>query len=155
MTATLSVLFIATRSIMPQAAPSGSANTACSSTTLSGTSSRFVKGSRNNSACEPSLPRIPSTVLPGQCRESPPLHRSQAPQPALISPTTRRPTSDLSGASSTRPTNSWPIVPLKPAYPRAISRSVLHMPESSTRTSASPPGSGWATSRTSIFFLST
>ena len=52
---------------------------------------------------------MPSTVRRSQCVRRPAWHCAHAPQAALISPTTRRPThSGAPGAASTSPTNSWP-----------------------------------------------
>src|SRR4051812_1610114 len=149
MTATFSSGPNATCSLIPYAAANGSTKTASTSDTFSGTSNRFWDGSVKYSACAPSRPLMPRTVLFGQCLESPDKHNEQAPQPAFISPTTRFPTRLGSSARSTIPTNSWPIIPSKPAYPRAISRSVLQIPDGTTRTSASPFPSGHSKSANS------
>ncbi len=73
---------------------------------------RLRAGRVRRSACAPSRPTMPSTVRVAQCRESPLSHSAHAPHPALISPTTRSPrASGPPPASSTMPTNSWPMVP--------------------------------------------
>ena len=73
------------------AAASGSVKTARSSSTWSGTSSRFSTGSVNRSANTPSRSLIPSTLRSRACSRSPLRTRSQTERTQLIVPTTRLP----------------------------------------------------------------
>ena len=77
---------------MRHAAATGSANTAVSSSMLSGTAWRFTAGSDRYSAKAPSCWRMPTTLRLSQCSLIPRAHQSQRRQPTLISPTTRLPT---------------------------------------------------------------
>ena len=79
--------------------------------TESGTACRISTGSTSHSANAPWRPTIPSTVRFSQCAERPAAQAVQSWQTALISPTTRRPSSAL-GPRSTAPTNSWPGNPV-------------------------------------------
>ena len=96
-----------------RAAAVGSVKTATSSGTPSGTACRFATGRTRCVAKAPSRATMPRTLRRSQWVRRPARQVGHAPQAALISPTTRRPThSGAPSARSTTPTNSWPGTPV-------------------------------------------
>ena len=96
-----------------KAAARGSAKTAASSDTPSGTACRLATGTPICSAKAPSASRMPITRRSGQCRGRPERQVAHSRHAKLISHTTRLPRQSR-GPASTVPTSSWPSTPRKP-----------------------------------------